>query len=97
MTITVGELGDRCDESQRDAYMYYKSYMYNEPLVIGAYGETDVDFQEVLKVCARMAVARGDVLYGIHVQLAQLGQGRAEIGQMQVVTSGRYRLQYPEF
>ena len=25
------------------------------------------------------------------------GQGRAEIGQMQVVISGRYRLQYPEF
>ena len=28
------------------------------PLVIGAYGETNEDFQEVLKVCARMAVAR---------------------------------------
>ena len=65
MSLVVGELGDRCDESQRDAY--YKSYMYNEPLVIGAYGETDVDFQEVLKVCARMAVARGDVVYGIQL------------------------------
>ena len=33
------------------------------PLVIGAYGETNEDFQEVLKVCARMAVARGDAVY----------------------------------
>ena len=32
------------------------------PLVIGAYGETNDDFQEVLKVCARMAVARGDAV-----------------------------------
>ena len=32
-------------------------------LVIGAYGETKEDFQEVLKVCARMAVARGDAVY----------------------------------
>ena len=30
-------------------------------------------------------------------KVLQLGQGRVEIGQMQVVTSGRYRLQYPEF
>ncbi len=30
------------------------------PLVIGAYGETNEDFQEMLKICARMAVARGD-------------------------------------
>ena len=28
-----------------------------------AYGETNEDFQEVLKVCARMAVARGDAVY----------------------------------
>ena len=33
------------------------------PFVIGAYGETNEDFQEVLKVCARMAVARGDAVY----------------------------------
>ena len=33
------------------------------PLVIGACGETNKDFQEVLKVCARMAVARGDAVY----------------------------------
>ena len=33
------------------------------PLVIGAYGETNEDFQDVLKVCARMAVARGDAVY----------------------------------
>ena len=33
------------------------------PLVIGACGETNEDFQEVLKVCARMAVARGDAIY----------------------------------
>ena len=28
-----------------------------------AYGETNEDIQEVLKVCARMAVARGDAVY----------------------------------
>ena len=33
------------------------------PLVIGAYGETNEDFQDVLKVCARVAVARGDAVY----------------------------------
>ena len=35
------------------------------PLVIGAYmyAETNEDFQEVLKVCARMAVARGDAVH----------------------------------
>ena len=33
------------------------------PFVIGAYGETNEDFQEVLKVCARMAVARGDAAH----------------------------------
>ena len=33
------------------------------PLVIGSYGETNEDFQEVLKVCARMAVARDDAVY----------------------------------
>ena len=33
------------------------------PLVIGAYGNTNEDFQEVLKVCARMVVARGDAVY----------------------------------
>ena len=27
------------------------------------YGETNEDFQEVLKVCARMAVARDDAVY----------------------------------
>ena len=33
------------------------------PLVIGAYGETNDEFQDLLKVCARMAVARGDAVY----------------------------------
>ena len=33
------------------------------PLVIGACGETKEDFQDVLKVCARMAVGRGDAVY----------------------------------
>ena len=49
---------------------FQNAYMYNTfcrggviPLVIGAYGETNEDFQEVLKVCARMAVARGDAVY----------------------------------
>ena len=29
-------------------------------VVIGAYSETNDEFQDLLKVCARMAVARGD-------------------------------------
>ena len=33
------------------------------PLVIGAYGETNEDFQDLLKVCPRMAVVRGDAAY----------------------------------
>ena len=33
------------------------------PLVIGAYVETNNDFQDLLKVCARMALARGDAAW----------------------------------
>ena len=32
-------------------------------MLIGACGETKEDFQDVLKVCARMAVGRGDAVY----------------------------------
>ena len=32
--------------------------------VIGAYGETNEDFQDLLKIlCPRMAVSRGDAVY----------------------------------
>ena len=33
------------------------------PLVIGAYGETNEDFQDLIKVCAHMAVVRGDAVH----------------------------------
>ena len=31
-------------------------------LVVGSHGETNLDFQDFLKVCAHMAVARGDAV-----------------------------------
>ena len=33
------------------------------PLVAGAFGELNEEFDDVLKVCAKMAVARGDAVY----------------------------------
>ena len=57
--------GDSNDGASRPFQNAYNTFCRRGviPLVIGAYGETNEDFQEVLKVCARMAVARGDAVY----------------------------------
>ena len=57
------------------------------PLVIGAYGEANEDFQEVLKVCARMAVARGDAVYNSPIFETEVKSG----ANMHSVTLHLYR------
>ena len=56
--------GDSNDGASDPFQNVYKTFCRGGviPLVIGAYGETNEDFQEVLKVSARMAVARGDAV-----------------------------------
>ena len=58
----VGNDNDGISGPFQNAYNMYNTFCRGGviPLVIGAYGETNEDFQEMLKVCARMAVARGD-------------------------------------
>ena len=61
----VGNDNDGISGPFQNAYNMYNTFCRGGviPLVIGAYGETNEDFQEMLKVCARMAVARGDAVY----------------------------------
>ena len=57
----VGESGDVPGPFQNAYNTFHKGGII--PLVIGAYGEINEEFHDLLKVCARMAVARGDAVY----------------------------------
>ena len=58
----TGDINDGASGPSQNAYSTFCRGRVI-PLVIGAHGKTNKDFQEVLKVCARMAAARGDAAH----------------------------------
>ena len=58
-------MGDSDDGASGPFHKAYNTFCKGGviSLVVGSHGETNQDFEDFLKVCAHMAVARGDAVY----------------------------------